>query len=908
MDWGPPSSDGGTSITDYKVRWKENGGEFNDWMSVGTDAIFSFSDVEPGTVFTFEVRAENRIGYGAAATITFTALRRPDPPTGLEAAPGDEQVKLSWTASASDGGSPIPMHHVRRKAGSGLYSVWVGIPNSAPDGDNATSYTVTRLDNGTEYTFQVRAEGPVVVGNSPASNAASATPMAATASVSGVRVTNITQNGATATVTIANPDGSSQTVHLRYRTTAAGGTEAGAWSPTQTATTTTASVAFPLSGLTAGTEYEVQASLDSSFPSDARVSDTFTTLTDTVATDRAALVALYNATGGANWTNSTNWLTNEALSEWYGVTTDENGRVTALDLYDNELSGSIPEELGDLTSLQRLSLHRNGLSGEIPAELGDLANLQELYLYDNQLTGEIPAALGDLANLQELSLSRNMLTGEIPAELGGLANLQYLYLYDNQLTGEIPAELGNLSNLQELWLYDNTLSGVLPLSLSGLPQLSVLYIQSTTLCAPTDAAFQAWLATIDFQGAVCGPPATVPDAPTDLTATATDSTRIDLSWTAPTDTGGADISGYRIEVSSDGGSSFTNLVADTGSTATTYAHTGLPAGTTRHYRVSAINAVGTGTPSNVADATTPTVPDAPTNLRATTGNGQVVLMWDAPASDGGAAIIRYEYRVGASGPWTSIGVAATVTVENLTNGTAYSFQVRAVNAVGDGAAAVTTATPTGVVPQVTITGPASVREGDKLTITVHRTGATATELRGGIDFEDTAGDGDFDIGVAFVIRVDSATKTVGYTVPSDGVNADDRTITAEVTTGYPTYEAGNPSSVTVAVIDEDAAAADRDALVAFYNATGGANWTNSTNWLTNKALSEWDGVTTDANGRVTSLDLSPNNLVGTIPAELGDLTSLQTLWLHSNELSGEIPAALGDLANLQHAASLGAIS
>ena len=88
------------------------------------------------------------------------------------------------------------------------------------------------------------------------------------------------------------------------------------------------------------------------------------------------------------------------------------------------------------------------------------------------------------------------------------------------------------------------------------------------------------------------------------TATASGTTAIDLSWSAPGSTGGSAITGYRIEVSSNGGSSWTNLVANTSNTTTTYAHTGLTAGTTRHYRVSAINTNGTGTASNVANATT----------------------------------------------------------------------------------------------------------------------------------------------------------------------------------------------------------------------------------------------------------------------------------------------------------------
>ena len=97
--------------------------------------------------------------------------------------------------------------------------------------------------------------------------------------------------------------------------------------------------------------------------------------------------------------------------------------------------------------------------------------------------------------------------------------------------------------------------------------------------------------------------ASSPGAPTGLTATTDGQTEIDLSWTAPSDDGGAAITGYRIEVSTDG-SSWSDLVVDTSSTATSYSHTGLTAGSARYYRVSAINSAGTGPASNTDSATT----------------------------------------------------------------------------------------------------------------------------------------------------------------------------------------------------------------------------------------------------------------------------------------------------------------
>ena len=158
-------------------------------------------------------------------------------------------------------------------------------------------------------------------------------------------------------------------------------------------------------------------------------------------TDREALVALYEATDGPNWAYSDNWLTDLPLDEWEYVRTDDDGRVILLYLDDNELSGEIPAELGNLASLIRLDLDNNDLSGEIPVALSNLTSLISLDLYNNDLSGEIPAELGNLARLNRLKLGENQLSGEIPAELGNLANLKFLYLHGNQLSGCVPKSL-----------------------------------------------------------------------------------------------------------------------------------------------------------------------------------------------------------------------------------------------------------------------------------------------------------------------------------------------------------------------------------------------------------------------------------------------------------------------------------
>ena len=200
--------------------------------------------------------------------------------------------------------------------------------------------------------------------------------------------------------------------------------------------------------------------------------------------DREALEALYNATGGANWTNNDSWLTNAPISQWHGVTTDSEGRVTELNLTSNQLKGEIPPELASLTNLKVLALGGNELTGKIPAGLGSLANLEGVYLWGNELTGTIPAELGSLANLVQLQLSENQLTGPIPDELGSLTNLTILSLWGNELTGEIPTELGSLAKLERLSLSENQLTGPIPTELGSLAKLERLSLSENQLTGP----------------------------------------------------------------------------------------------------------------------------------------------------------------------------------------------------------------------------------------------------------------------------------------------------------------------------------------------------------------------------------------------------------------------------------------
>jgi Leucine-rich repeat (LRR) protein len=232
------------------------------------------------------------------------------------------------------------------------------------------------------------------------------------------------------------------------------------------------------------------------------------------AEERAALIALYNATNGDNWENNSRWKginpeadgfsENGSEGTWFGITVSgdhvieislyynnlngslppELGSLSNLEslyLADIQLSGIIPSQLGNLSSLEVLYLSSDQLSGSIPSGLGNLGNLRSLYLYGSQLSGSIPFELGNLNNLEELYLTYTRLSGSIPPELGNLSNLKYFYLSDSQLTGSIPSELGNLGNLEVLYLGYNQLSGSIPPELGNLANLKEMDLSSNRL-------------------------------------------------------------------------------------------------------------------------------------------------------------------------------------------------------------------------------------------------------------------------------------------------------------------------------------------------------------------------------------------------------------------------------------------
>ncbi len=270
-----------------------------------------------------------------------------------------------------------------------------------------------------------------------------------------------------------------------------------------------------------------------------------------------SLQAFYLATDGDNWARNDNWdlsksPTADELENWFGITMNQgllsqlsmgrnnlNGTLPPelanlsdlqiLELFNNEklagqipaelgtlpqlwglylesnsLSGLIPTELGNLEQLIDLRLPNNSLSGPIPSEFGNLKQLVGLILHNNFLSGSIPPELGNLSQLGQLSFGLNDLTGPIPPELGNLEHLVDLDLSQNALSGSIPAELGKLSKLEQLYLQGNNLSGPIPRSLMQLDNLQLFFFGGQRVCSPPDDEFQTWLKSIPSTfGPVC---------------------------------------------------------------------------------------------------------------------------------------------------------------------------------------------------------------------------------------------------------------------------------------------------------------------------------------------------------------------------------------------------------------------
>ena len=668
--------------------------------------------------------------------------------------------------------------------------------------------------------------------------------------------------------------------------------------------------------------------------------------------DRAALVALYNATDGPNWVDNTNWLTDAPLGEWYGVSTNAEGRVvriilsehglrgelpaelanltelTNLSLWRNDLTGPIPPELGNLTELSSLGLVFNGLTGPIPPELGNLTELSTLHLGFNGLTGAIPPELGKLVNLETLTLWANDLAGPIPPELGDLSSLVSLELKWNQLTGEIPPELGNLTELSSLSLGFNGLTGPIPSELGNLAALEHLYLERNDLTGPIPSELGD-LAALEHlnlnDNELTGP---IPPQLGNLAKLQVlDLSQNDLTGRIPPELGSL---GALVRLQLGNNYQLTGPIPpELGNLANLewlwlgWSNLGGPippelGNLSELQWLNLYRANLTGPiPPELGNLTelinlelgvnglTGPIPPELGNLAALTslGLGSINLTGPVPRSFLQLNQLRWFFvsQQNVCVPGTS---AFAVWFEGIESRDANSVfcnaaEVAVLESLYRGTGGADWTASGGWLGNHGV--------GDWYGVTADSLGhVTGLDLDGnGLTGRLPAVLGD--VSRMTVLRI--ADNALSGRIP--------RSLTALplVQFRYSQTELCAPTEVSFQSwlngitslegtgVNCEPPSSDRDVLEILYHETGGPNWTNNGNWLTDAPLRNWYGVDVDGEGRVSGLslvanDFVGNNLIGRIPPELSNLTELTELSLANNNLTGPIPPELGDLAAL----------
>ncbi|MCG3192800.1 MAG: hypothetical protein DIJKHBIC_02047 [Thermoanaerobaculia bacterium] len=386
------------------------------------------------------------------------------------------------------------------------------------------------------------------------------------------------------------------------------------------------------------------------------------------AAQRNALIDIYNSTAGASWTDRTNWL-GAAGTEctWFGVTCDGGQTyVRVLNLRNNNLAGTIPTTVGNLTGLldflvsgnqltgsipsqlatipplEYLDLSFNQLSGSIPAAIWSMATMKYLYLNDNQLTGSMPGSIGSMTLLNDFRLENNQLTGGIPSDIGSLTQLTSFNFSDNRLTGNIPSTIGNVTTLEFLWLEGNAMAGALPTSMLNLTNLRAgngLVIRANGFYS-TDSALTTFLNSKD---SAWSQSQTIP--PSNVATSGATSASINVTWTPIPYTG--DSGYYEVVRSTTSGGPYGSPVQTANKSASSITVSGLSSSTTYYF------VVRTVTLPHANNSNTVTSTDS-SQVSGTTLCGYTLNPTSSAPAGGGASGLTFQVQTGAGCGWTAV--------------------------------------------------------------------------------------------------------------------------------------------------------------------------------------------------------------------------------------------------------------
>ncbi len=725
-----PASNGGATITSYTVT--SNPGNIT---KSGASSPLTVTGLTNGTAYTFTVTATNSVGTGAAsnASNSVTPATVPGAPTGLLTTPNNNQVGLTWTAPTVTGGSPITDYVVEYSL-SGANS-WTTFADGT---STTTSAAVTGLTNGTAYDFRVSAVNAVGTGtpSSPAADTPLTVPGAPT-------IGTVTPGNASVSVAFVAPANNGGSAVTGYTVTSSPGgkTGTGTTSPiTVTGLTNGTAYTFTVTATNAAGTGAASAASASVTPRTVPAAPTAVsavrgngqaTVSFTAPTDNGgAAITSYTVTSspgnltasGASSPLTVTGLTNGTAYTFTVVATNAAGNSAA----SSPSSSVIPATVPGAPTIGTVTPSNGSVSVAFtpPADNGGSAITS--YTVTSSPGGKTgtgatsPITVTDLTNGTAYTFTVTATNGVgTSAPSGASASVTPRTVPDAptgvtavrgnaQATVSFTAPMNNGgSAITSYTVTSNpggkTASGVSsPLTVTGLTNGTAYTFTVTATNVAGTSVSSTPSASIT--------PATIPGASTSLVATP-GNTLMNLAWTAPASNGGSSITDYIVEYSLSGANTWT-VFSDGTSTTTSAAVTGLTNGTAYDFRVSAVNALGTGAVSASATSTPRTTPSVPTGLTATYGNAQVSLSWTTPADNGGSGITDYvvEYSLSGANSWTTFadGVSTTTsaTVTDLANGTAYDFRVRAVNAAGSSSPSAT-ASATPVLPTTVISAVAA---------------------------------------------------------------------------------------------------------------------------------------------------------------------------------------------------------